>query len=128
VLFNVQATGYAKCKPALFGACPKPGQIRRVAAERAFCVKMGDDGGGGTDSLHGVVSRLIVGVSAFVFFPGTIKSKRWRAVMEEIDKGCGKFCITVGTATRTAVILIHSQLKVLTEQASRLTDFGSMLA
>ena len=89
---------------------------------------MGDDGGRGTDSLHSVASRLIVGVSASVIFPGIIKSKRWRAVMEEVDKGCSKFCITVGTATRTAGILIHSQLKVLTEQASRLTDFGSMLA
>ena len=33
--------------------------------------------------------------------------------MEEVDKGCSKFCITVGTVTRTAGILIHSQLKAL---------------
>ena len=48
-----------------------------------------------------------------VIFPGTIKSRRWRTVLEEVDKGCSKFCITVGTATRTAGILIHSQLKRL---------------
>ena len=43
----------------------------------------------------------------------TIKSRKWRAVMEEADKGCSEFCITVGTATRTAGILIHGRLKVL---------------
>jgi len=34
---------YAVCKPALFDACPIAG---RVVAERAFGIKMGDDGGG----------------------------------------------------------------------------------
>jgi len=52
------------CKPALFPACSKPVEIGRVAAERAFGVIMGNDGGGGTDSLDGVASRQIVGVSA----------------------------------------------------------------
>ena len=28
--------------------------------------------------------------------------------MAEVDKGCSKFCVIVGTATRTASILIHS--------------------
>jgi len=51
------------CKPA-FAACSKPVEIGRVAAERAFGVIMGNDGGGGTDSLDGVASRQIVGVSA----------------------------------------------------------------
>jgi len=34
------------CKPALFAACSKPVEIGRVAAERAFGVIMGNDGGG----------------------------------------------------------------------------------
>ena len=33
--------------------------------------------------------------------------------MGEVDKGCREFCVTVGTVTRTAGILIHSRLKVL---------------
>jgi len=37
--------------------------------ERAFSIKMGDVGGGGTDIPDGVVSRRIVGVSASVSFP-----------------------------------------------------------
>ena len=48
----------------------------------------GDDGGGGTDSLDGMASRQIVGASASVIFPCTIKCRRWRAVMEVVDKGC----------------------------------------
>ena len=67
---------------------------------------------------------LSVCVCAFVIFPCTIKSKRWRAVVEEVDKGCSEFCITVGTVTRTAGILIHSRLKAL---AVNLADFGCML-
>jgi len=90
-------------KPALFGACPRPGQIGRDAAERAFSVKMGDDGGWGTDSPDGVASRRIVGASASVIFPCTIKSRRWQAVMEEVDKGCSEVCVTVGTVTRTTI-------------------------
>ena len=43
----------------------------------------------------------------------TITSRRWRAVMKEVDKGCSEFCVTVGTATRTAGILVHSWLKAL---------------
>ena len=33
--------------------------------------------------------------------------------MEKVYKGCSEFCITVGTVTRTASVLIHSRLKVL---------------
>ena len=33
--------------------------------------------------------------------------------MKEVDKGCSKFFVTVGTVTRTVGILIHSLLKVL---------------
>ena len=48
-----------------------------------------------------------------VIFHCTIKSRRWQAVMKEVDKGCSKFFVTVGTLTRTVGILIHSLLKVL---------------
>jgi len=64
-------------------------------------------------------SRWIFGASASIIFPGTIKSRRWRAIMEEVDKGCGEFCVTVHTATRTASILIHSRLKALAVNLSR---------
>jgi len=49
----------------------------RVAAERTFSIKMGDDGGEGTDSPDGVEYRQIDGASASVIFPCTIKSRRW---------------------------------------------------
>ena len=79
-----------------------------------------DDGGGGTDSPDGMASRQIVGVSASVIFPCTIKSRRWRAVMEVVDKGCSnEFCVTVGTAASTADILIHSRLKALAVNLSQ---------
>ena len=65
--------------------------------ERAVGIKMGDDGCGGTDSPDGVVSSGIVGASASVMFPCNIESRRWRAVMEDVDKGCSEFCVTVGT-------------------------------
>ena len=42
-------------------------------AERAFDVKWGDDGGGGTDSPDGMASRRIVVASAFVIFPCNIQ-------------------------------------------------------
>jgi len=45
--------------------------------------------------------------SASVIFPCSTKSRSWRAVMEEVDKGGSEFCVTVGTATRTAGILMH---------------------
>ena len=32
--------------------------------------------------------RLIIGASASAIFPCTTKSRRWRAVMEEVDEGC----------------------------------------
>ena len=38
-------------------------------AERAFRIKIGDDGGGGTNSLDGVAARLLVSASAYVIFP-----------------------------------------------------------
>jgi len=79
---------------------------------------MGDDGGGGTDSPDGVVSRWFVSAPALVFFPCAIKSQRWRAVVEEVDKGCSKFCV-IGTVTRTAVMLIYSRLKVLAVNLSQ---------
>ena len=41
------------------------------AAEKAFGVKMGDDGGGGTGNPDGVASRWIVCASATVIFPHT---------------------------------------------------------
>ena len=72
-----------------------------------------DDGGGGIDSLDGLASRWIVGVSASVIFLCTMKFRRWQAVMEEVDKGCSEFCVTVGTATRTVSILIYRWLKAL---------------
>ena len=39
--------------------------------------------------------------------------------MEEVDKGYSEFYVTVGTATRTGSILIHSRLKVLAVNLSR---------
>jgi len=33
-------TSHRVCKPALFGACPKPGCTGRDGAERAFGIKM----------------------------------------------------------------------------------------
>ena len=44
--------------------------------------------------------------------------------MEEVDKGCSEFCITVDTctATRTAGILIRSRLKALAVSLSRPTS------
>ena len=59
--------------------------------------------------------RWIVGASASVIFPCSIKSRRWRAVMEEVDKGCSNFSIIVDTAG----ILIHSQLKALAVNLSQ---------
>ena len=99
------------------GIIPVP--IRRVAAERPFRIKMGHDWGGtlikldswawssmmslikgGTSSSDGVASRWIVSASASVVVPCTVKSKRWRSVMEDVDKGCSEFCVTVGTNSR----------------------------
>ena len=89
-------------------------------AESTFSIKMGNDGGGGTDSPDKVASRQIVGfcASASVIFPCTIKSRRWQAVMEEVDKGCSEFCVTVGTVIRTAGILIHSRPTLVVCQLS----------
>jgi len=39
--------------------------------------------------------------------------------MEEVDRRCSEFCITVSTVIRTAGILIHSRLKVLAVNLSR---------
>ena len=69
--------------------------------------------------------RQIVGASASVIFPCSTKSRRWRAIMEEVDKGCIEFCVTAGTATRSAGILIHSRLKALAVNLSR--PFGRLV-
>ena len=74
---------------------------------------MGIGGDGGNDSVDGVASRWIVGASVSVIFSCTVKPRRWQAIMDEVGKGFSEFCVTIGTATRTAGILIHSQLKVL---------------
>jgi len=91
--------GLRICKPVLLGACPKPGLIGRVAAERAFviivagwcilvvatefvicvqnvcifCIFWG------TGSPGWVAARQIVSASASVIFPCTIKSRSWWA-------------------------------------------------
>jgi len=62
------------CKPAKFGAYPKPGQIGRVATGRAFSVKWGMMGRG-TVSSDGVASTRTVGASASVIVPCTTKSR-----------------------------------------------------
>lgn len=63
-------------------------------------------------------SRQIVHVHASFIFPCTIKSMRWQAVMDEVDKECSDFCVIVGTVTGTVGILIHCWLR-----AGRLADF-----
>jgi len=85
----------------------KLGELRQKGhlAENGGVMEVGP---GGTDSPDGVASRQIVRASASVVFPCTIKSRRWRAIMEEVDKGCKEFCVSVGTVTRTDGILIHS--------------------
>jgi len=67
----------------------------------------------------GVASRWIVGASASVIFP-CIKPSRCRAIMEEVDKGCSEFCVSVGMVTRTAGI----QFKKLAVNQSR--PFGRL--
>jgi len=71
------ATSHRICKPAYSVSVPSQDKFERVAAETAFGIKVGDDGGGDTDSLDGVASRWIVGASASVIFPCTIESRRW---------------------------------------------------
>ena len=53
------------------------------------------------------LSMSSVGAFASVIFFCTIKSRRSQAIMEEVDKGCNEFCVTVGTVTRIAGILIQ---------------------
>ena len=48
-------TSYRVCKPALLGACPTPGKIGRVVAEKTFGIKKGYNGGGSTESGWGAV-------------------------------------------------------------------------
>ena len=55
----------------------------------------------------------IISAFASVIFPCTIKSRRWRAIMAKVCKGCSEFCVTVDTVTRTGGILIRSRLKAL---------------
>jgi len=108
-----QATGYASkhCSVPL----PSQDKLGGLQQKGHSMQKSWDDGGGGTDShLDGMASGWII-----VIFPCTIKTTRWQAVMEEVDKGCSEFCLTVGTVTRIASILIHSQiLGVNTSQPS----------
>ena len=74
-----------------------------------------------------MASRRIVDVSASVIFPCTIKSRRWQAIQEEGDKGRSEFCVTVGTVTRTASILIHSWSKALAVNLSRLQLYAGLI-
>ena len=103
---------------------PVPSQDKwgRLWQKGHLAQKWGNDGGGGTDSPDGAASRRTVHASASVIFHCTIRSRRWRAIMEEVDKGCSEFCITVGTVTRTASILIHSRLQELAVSLSRLSS------
>ena len=62
------------------------------------------------DSLDGLASRRIVGASAFVIFPGSIKSRSWQAIMEEIEKWCREFILS---NSRYCYHVVHSRLKLL---------------
>ena len=99
-----------------------------VASEKAFGIKMGDNGGGGTDSPDGVLVQVDCQCICLCYLVCPIKSRSWRAVMEEVDKGRSKFCVTVGTVTRTAGILIHSWLKALAVNLSWSSGRLCMLA
>ena len=90
-----------------------------AAGRKGIQHKGGGDGGGGTDIPDGVAFRRIVGASACLIFPCTMKSRKRQAVMEVVDKGCSEFCATVSTVTRTACILIHTRLKALAVNLSR---------
>jgi len=83
-------------------------------AKRAFGIKTGDDGDGGTNSPDRVASRRTVGVS--VIFPCTLKSRKWRAITELLNKGCSEFYETVENCQHTD------------SQSKALADFGCMLA
>jgi len=72
----------------------------RVATVRAFGIKMGDDGGGAPIVRMGWHPDGL-SVCLPLFFPCIIKSRRWRAVIEEVGKGCRELCVTAGTVTRT---------------------------
>jgi len=64
IFFNItdlQVTKPRVCKPALFHACPKPGQTGRVAAERAFSVKWTDGGDTGIEA-----GRLTIKSQAYI--------------------------------------------------------------
>ena len=74
---------------------------------------------GGMMEVGAPIVQRIVGASASIMFPCTIKSRRWRAIMQEVDKECSEFYVTVGTATRTSGILIHSRTKALAVDLSR---------
>ena len=70
VLSVNQATGYAS-QHYLVPVSSKD-KLGGCGRKRAFSVKMGNDGGGGTDSPGRVASRRIVSVSASVIFPCTV--------------------------------------------------------
>jgi len=67
-----------------------------------------------TDNPDGVASIRIVGASASVIFPCSI---RWRAVMEEVDKGCSEFCATAGWRHGVVVSGVRRKNKVNAHRA-----------
>jgi len=67
-----------------------------------------------TDNPDGVASIRIVGASASVIFPCSI---RWREVMEEVDKGCSEFCETVGWRQGVVVSGVRRKNKVNARRA-----------
>ena len=70
-----------------------------------------------TDNPDGVASIRIVGASASVIFPCSIKSTRWQAVMEEVDKGCSEFCATASWRHGVVVSGVRRKNKVNARRA-----------
>jgi len=62
---------------SIFGACPQARIKWEVCGRKGIRRKMGDYGGGLLISPDGVAPSRIVGVSASVIFPYTIKSRRF---------------------------------------------------
>jgi len=63
----------------------------RVAAGKAYGIKLGNDGGGGINGLDGVASCEIVGALASIIFPMPLKSQNdvfwYRPTRVVPDKG-----------------------------------------
>ena len=102
---------------ALLGACPKD-KLGGLRQKGHSTNKGGDDGGGALIVRMGWRPDGL-SVRLPLLSSTTTKCRRWRAVMEEVNKWCSEFCISVGAATRTAGILIHSRLKALAVDLSR---------